>query len=172
VIRFARPADIPQLLDLIHGLAAYEKEPDAVEATAADLRAALFGPDSVAGCFVATTGNHPNSDTKGDDAVVGLALWFRTFSTWTGRTGIWLEDLYVADGHRRSGHGRDLLAALAALCVERGWPRLEWTVLDWNSDAIAFYRSVGAVGQDAWTTQRVDGAALTALAAGTDAVVS
>jgi len=171
VIRFARPDDIPRLLELIHGLAAYEKEPEAVQATEADLRAALFGPDSVAGCFVASEGNLATEGNSAD-TVVGLALWFRTFSTWTGRTGLWLEDLFVEEAHRRAGHGRALLAALAGLCVERGWPRLEWTVLDWNIDAVAFYRSVGAVGQDAWTTQRIDGAALAALGAAPEAVVS
>jgi GNAT superfamily N-acetyltransferase len=159
VIRTALPGDVPRILELIHDLAAYEKEPDAVEATEADLHAALFGPDAVAGCLVA--GSEGGAEAG---RVVGIALWFRTFSTWTGRPGMWLEDLYVDEAHRRDGHGRALLAGLAAICLERGWPRLEWTVLDWNANAIGFYRSIGALGQEDWTTQRVAGPALTALA--------
>jgi GNAT superfamily N-acetyltransferase len=99
-------------------------------------------------------------------AVVGFALWYVTFSTWKGRPGLWLEDLFVRPSARGAGHGKALLQALAAVCVERGYPRFEWWVLDWNEPAIGFYRSLGAVPQDAWTTFRVDGEALGELAEG------
>jgi GNAT superfamily N-acetyltransferase len=154
-----RPAtidDVPRILELIHELADYEREPDAVEATQADLVAALFPPAGTPTTFahVATV----------DGEVVGMAIWFVTFSTWTGRNGIWLEDLFVRTEHRGSGLGRALLVALAQVCVARGWPRLEWTVLDWNEPSIAFYRSLGARPQDEWTTHRLTGNALTDLA--------
>ena len=96
--------------------------------------------------------------------IVGIALWFVTFSTWTGRHGIWLEDLFVDEAHRGSGYGTALIAALAAVCEERGYTRLEWTVLDWNEPSIRFYRELGAVAMDEWTTQRLSGAALHAVA--------
>ena len=160
LIRAAVPADVPVLLALVRELAAYEREPDAVEATEQMLEAALFGPAPVASCHVAL----------GDDReVVGFALWYVTFSTWTGRPGMWLEDLFVRAGARGTGLGKALLQALAAVCVERGYPRFEWWVLDWNEPARAFYRSLGAVAQDEWTTFRVDGDALHALAAGAPA---
>jgi GNAT superfamily N-acetyltransferase len=98
--------------------------------------------------------------------VVGFALWYPTFSTWTGRPGLWLEDLFVRPSARGTGLGRALLQALAAVCVERGYRRFEWWVLDWNAPAIGFYRSLGAVAQEDWTTYRVAGPALDALAAG------
>ena len=151
-VREARPDDVPVLLTLVRELAAYEREPDAVEATEALLHAALF-VDRTAHCHVAVL----------DGEVVGLALWYVTFSTWTGRAGLWLEDLFVRPGARGAGLGRALLQTLAAVCVERGYPRLEWWVLDWNAPAIGFYRSLGAVPQDEWTTYRVDGDALRAL---------
>jgi GNAT superfamily N-acetyltransferase len=153
VIRTARPADVPVLLGLVRELAVYEREPDAVEAGEDDLHRALFS-DRTASCHVAV-------DHAGE--VVGFALWYVTFSTWTGRPGLWLEDLFVRSTARGAGHGRALLQALAAVCVERGYPRFEWWVLDWNEPAIGFYRSLGAVPQDDWTTFRVDGDALEAL---------
>lgn len=157
-VRRATIDDVPTILALIHALAEYEREPDAVEATADDLVAALFPTDgaATAQAHVATVG----------DEVVGMAVWFTTFSTWTGRNGIWLEDLFVLPAHRDRGLGRALLAALARECVDRGWPRLEWTVLDWNEPALGFYRRLGALPQDEWTTHRVTGDALTSLAAG------
>jgi GNAT superfamily N-acetyltransferase len=148
LIRTAEPADVPVLLELIRELAAYEREPDAVEATEDLLSAALFGPDAVASCHVAVDGS---------GAVVGMALWYVTFSTWKGRPGMWLEDLYVRPSARGQGLATALLRALAAVCVERGWPRFEWWVLDWNESAHAFYRSIGARPEDAWTVWRVDG---------------
>lgn len=154
MIRSAIPADVPALLGLVRDLAAYEKAADEVAMSEADLHAALFGPDAVAACEVVETG----------DGVVGLALWFRTFSTWTGAAGIHLEDLYVRPIDRGAGHGRALLARLAAICVERGYARLEWNVLDWNAPAIGFYRVLGAAPMAEWTTFRLAGDRLAALA--------
>lgn len=157
-IRDATIDDVPAVLGLIRELATYEREPDAVRTTEADLVLALFPDDGPAAvwCRVA--------EVEGE--VVGMALWFLTFSTWTGQHGIWLEDLYVRPAQRGSGLGRALLASLARLCVERGWPRLEWTVLDWNTPAIDFYRALGAGGMVDWTTHRVTGEALQRLGTG------
>ena len=155
-VRPAEPADVPVLLELVHELAAYEREPDAVEATEEMLATALFGPAPVASCSVAL---------DADAGVVGFALWYVTFSTWKGLPGLWLEDLFVRPSARGSGLGKALLQELARTCVARGYARFEWWVLDWNSPAIGFYRSLGAVPQDEWTTFRVDGEALRALAA-------
>jgi GNAT superfamily N-acetyltransferase len=155
-VRSAEPADVPVLLELVRELAAYEREPDAVEATQDMLAAALFGPAPVASCSVAL-------DDSGD--VVGFALWYVTFSTWKGLPGLWLEDLFVRPSARGSGLGTALLQELARVCVARGYARFEWWVLDWNAPAIGFYRSLGAEPQDEWTTFRVDGDALGALAA-------
>ena len=154
-VRPAAPGDVPVVLALVRELAAYEREPDAVEATEAMLAAALFGPAPTASCHVAV---------DADDEVVGFALWYVTFSTWRGVPGLWLEDLFVRPSARGTGLGRALLQTLAQVCVDRGYARFEWWVLDWNAPAIGFYRSLGAVPQDEWTTFRVDGAALTALA--------
>jgi GNAT superfamily N-acetyltransferase len=155
-IRPAAPADVPVLLALVRELAEYEREPDAVVATEELLTAALFGPGSVASAHVAESGGE----------VVGFALWYVTFSTWTGRPGLWLEDLYVRPAARGTGLGKALLQTLAGVCLERGYTRFEWWVLDWNSPAQGFYRSLGAVEQDEWTTWRVDGDALRALGGG------
>lgn len=150
-VRPARPDDVPAIDRLVRALAVYEEEPDSVEATAEDFSTALFGPDPRVHCHVAEV-----TSADGTSEVVGLALWFVTFSTWRGRHGIWLEDLFVDPAHRGAGLGRRLMAALAVECSARGWTRLEWTVLDRNSPAHAFYRSVGAAPQDAWTTWRLD----------------
>jgi GNAT superfamily N-acetyltransferase len=155
VIRLATESDVPAVLGLVKELALYEREPDAVIATEADFREALFGADPSAGCHVAELGGQ----------VVGFALWYRTFSTWQGKPGLWLEDLFVQPSYRGTGLGRQLLITLAALCVERGWTRFEWWVLDWNESAQGFYRSLGARPEDEWTVWRVDGDALQALAA-------
>ena len=151
-VRAATPADVPVLLRLVHELATYEREPDAVEATEQDLHSALF-VQGTCSALVACS----------DDDVVGFALWYPTFSTWTGRPGLWLEDLFVRPQARGTGLGRALLQALAAICLARGWSRLEWWVLDWNAPAIGFYRALGAVPQQDWTTFRVDGGALQSL---------
>lgn len=133
-------------------LAAYEKEPDAVTGT----------PDSFTACLWPAQGS-PTAwahVAEEDDEVVGIAIWFLTFSTWEGTNGLWLEDLYVSPAHRGKGLGRRLLAALAEVCLERGYPRMEWTVLDWNTPALEVYRHIGAQPLAEWTTQRLTGAAL------------
>ena len=154
-IREATPDDVSAILRLVHDLAAYEREPDAVEATEEHFTAALF-PES----GTPTTFAHV---AEVDGEVVGMAVWYLTFSTWTGVNGIWLEDLFVEPGHRGRGLGRELLATLARTCVERGYRRLEWWVLDWNEPSIGFYRSLGAVPQDEWTVFRMDGDELAAM---------
>ncbi|MGL5867329.1 MAG: GNAT family N-acetyltransferase [Dermatophilaceae bacterium] len=154
-VRPARPGDVPVILRLVRDLAEYERAAHEVRATEEQFAAALF-PASGA----PTTHAHV-AEVGGE--VVGMALWFPSFSTWTGTHGIWLEDLYVTPAQRGSGLGQELLRALAALCVERGWHRLEWWVLDWNAPSIAFYRSLGAVPQDEWTRFRLSGPALESL---------
>jgi GNAT superfamily N-acetyltransferase len=134
-------------------LAEYEKARHEVDTDEAALHAMLFGPDAVGRCEVVEV----------DGAVVGMALWYRSLSTWTG-PGLYLEDLYVQPQHRGAGHGRALLARLAAICVERGWARFEWAVLDWNAPALGFYRTLGAVAQSDWIIHRVSGQALGDLA--------
>lgn len=163
-VRPAREGDVAAILALVRALAAYEREPDAVTATESDLRAALFGPQARVHALVAEA-DRPG----GGREVVGTAIWFVSFSTWRGRHGIWLEDLFVLPEHRGRGLGGALLAALAAECVRRGYARLEWNVLDWNEPALAVYRSVGALPLSDWTVHRLDGPALEALAAGPDA---
>lgn len=145
------------LLDLVAELAAYEKEPDAATGTAQDYLSALFPTDRdpAVSAFVAEV----------DEEVVGMAIWFVTFSTWTARHGAWLEDLFVRPEHRGSGIGRELMAEIARVCLDRGYPRMEWTVLDWNTPAIEVYHHLGAEPMSEWTTQRVTGTALAALAA-------
>lgn len=152
-VRRAVPADVPAVVALVHELADYEREPASCHLTAEQLHAALFGPEPALFGHVAEAGGE----------VVGCALWFLSFSTWRGVHGLHLEDLYVRPAHRGAGLGRALLAALAGVCVERGYGRLEWAVLDWNAPALAFYRSLGAVALDGWTTHRLDGPALAAL---------
>jgi len=153
-LREARRGDEPGILNLIHALAVYEREPDAVENTVEALAETLFGDDPRAFTHV----------VERDGEIVGIAIWFLTYSTWTGRHGIWLEDLIVDETQRGRGYGKALIASLAAVCVEREYSRLEWTVLDWNAPAIAFYRSLDATPMDEWTTQRLTGDALAALA--------
>ena len=158
-IRTARPEDVPAILELIRELADYERARDAVEATASGLTAALFAERPHAFAHVAVIGAD-----DGPEQVVGLALWFLTFSTWVGRHGVWLEDLYVQPAWRGQGLGLGLLRALASVCVERGYGRLEWAVLDWNEPSRHFYKSVGARELDEWIINRVDGEALPRLA--------
>lgn len=153
MIRAATPADVATILRFIRDLAAFEREPDAVEATEESLHAALFGPNPAAEAVIAEDGD-----------ALGFAIFFHNFSTWTGKRGLYLEDLYVTPAARGRGVGTALLRHLAGIAVERGCARFEWSVLDWNEAAIRFYRSMGAVGQDEWTVQRVSGDALLALA--------
>ena len=154
MIRPATPADVPTILRFVRELAAFEREPDAVEATEPMLTNALFGAQPGAEAVIA----------EGAEGPVGFALFFHNFSTWKGRRGLYLEDLYVTPEARGAGVGAALLRHLAGLALDRGCARFEWSVLDWNEGAIRFYRALGAVGQEEWTVQRVDGAALRALA--------
>lgn len=155
VIREATPADVESIHDMIVELAVYEKEPNAVLATPQDLHRALFGDSS------ALYGHVAESD---DGTIVGFALWFLNYSTWLGKHGIYLEDLYVQPEHRGGGYGKALLANLARICVERGYGRLEWWVLDWNSPARGFYESIGAQALQEWIPYRVTGDQLHTLA--------
>jgi GNAT superfamily N-acetyltransferase len=138
---------------MVHELAAFERAPDECRLTADALSAALFGPAPALYGHVAA-----------DPEPVGFALWFLNYSTWEGAHGIYLEDLYVRPSARGHGLGGALLAALARICVERGYRRLEWWVLDWNADALRFYHRLGAEPMHEWTVQRLTGAALTSLA--------
>jgi GNAT superfamily N-acetyltransferase len=156
MIRPATPADIPAIRALIVALAIYEREPDAVNASEADLHEALFGQRPLAEAVLAEVDGKP----------VGVALFFTSFSTWAGKGGLYLEDLFVVPEARRLGLGKALLVHLAGIAVARGYARFEWSVLDWNEPAIGFYKGLGAVMQDEWTKMRVDGEALTALAQG------
>jgi GNAT superfamily N-acetyltransferase len=152
----ATPEDVPLILDLIRELAEYEKQPDAAQATADQIQPALFGERPAAEAAIARV----------DGEAAGWALWFQNFSTWTGKPGLWLEDLFVRPAYRRRGIGQALLAYLAGLCVERGYGRFEWSVLDWNTEAIEFYRSLGAEAMGEWTTMRLSGEALRRLGLG------
>jgi GNAT superfamily N-acetyltransferase len=154
VIRFAEPRDVEAIVGLVKELATYERAADEVELTPDLLTTALFGDSPTAYCHVAEV----------DGTVVGMALWFLNFSTWIGRPGLYLEDLFVKPDYRRHGIGRELLTTLARVCTERGCGRLEWAVLDWNTPAIDFYKTLGAKPQDEWTVWRVTGDALTGLA--------
>ncbi|MEU7584623.1 GNAT family N-acetyltransferase [Streptomyces sp. NPDC041068] len=155
MIRTATPADVPVIHALVRDLAAYEKAPDEAKATEEQLREALFGERPAAFAHIA------QDDASGE--VVGFALWFLNFSTWRGVHGIYLEDLYVRPEARGGGHGKALLTELARICVERGYERLEWSVLDWNEPSINFYRSLGALPQDEWTVYRLTAGALAEL---------
>ena len=155
-IRPAAAHELPLVLEFIRELAVYERLEHEVSATAADLATSLFGPRPYAEVVFACLDGTP----------VGFALFFHNFSTFIGKPGIYLEDLFVRPQARGRGIGRCLLAWLARTTLERGCARLDWAVLDWNAPSIAFYRSVGAVAQDEWTIMRVSGAALERLAHG------
>lgn len=159
MIRPARPADLDIIRAFILALADYERLAHEVKADRETLDRHLFGPRPMAEVLIAEHG----------DKAVGFALFFHNFSTFEGRPGIYLEDLFVAPEARGLGAGKALLARLAQLTVERDCARLEWSVLDWNEPAIAFYRSLGAKPMDEWTVQRLDGDALQALAGRADA---
>ncbi len=154
--RAARPGDASLVLAFIGELAAYERLADAVVATVADIEAALFCSHPKAFCDLA--------EIEGE--AVGFALWFYNFSTFVGRHGIYLEDLYVRPAARGLGIGRAFLKRLAQRCIDERLGRLEWSVLDWNAPAIAFYDALGSVSMDDWRTRRLDGKALQALAEG------
>jgi len=152
-IRNATAADIPQILSFIQALADYERAPEAVVATEADLLRDGFGPNPFYCCLIAEFDGKP----------AGFALYFFDYSTWLGRPGIYLEDLFVYPDLRGRGIGELLLKKVAAIAVERGCARLKWAVLDWNTPAIDFYRAMGAEFMDEWRNVRVSGEALTRL---------
>ncbi len=156
MLRPATEADLDTIIELIHSLAEYEREPDAVHLERDVLRGHLFGPKPYAEVILAETDA---------GASAGFALFFHNFSTWEGKPGIYLEDLFVRPQYRGHGYGKALLAELARLAVERDCARLEWAVLDWNEPSIQFYKALGAVPMDEWTTYRVTGDALRNLAA-------
>jgi GNAT superfamily N-acetyltransferase len=157
-VRAARPEDVPTILGFIHLLAAFEKEPDAVETTAERLNEALFGAKPEAEALI----------VECDGAPQAFAIWYQTFSTWTGRPGLYVEDVFVQPDYRQRGVGRAMFKHLAALATARGYARMEWSVLDWNEKAIKFYRSLGAAPQSEWHKYRLSGAALAAFAATTN----
>lgn len=155
-IRTATPADAPLLHELVTALAVYEREPDAVKASVEDLRASLFDEGATAHALVCEV----------DGEAIGFAVYFFNYSTWLGRNGIYLEDLFVRPEHRGHGGGLALLRHLAQLAVDKGCGRFEWSVLDWNQPAIDFYRAAGATAMDEWTVYRMQGQALADFAAG------
>ncbi|HYW59811.1 MAG TPA: GNAT family N-acetyltransferase [Xanthobacteraceae bacterium] len=153
-IRPVRPGEAGLVLSLVRELAVYERLLDAVDASEAMIDAALFAREPRVFCEIAEWDGDP----------VGFALWFPSFSSFRGRHGIYLEDIFVRPSHRRRGIGRALLRHLARRCVAEGWTRFEWAVLDWNAPSIAFYRSLGADLMEEWTICRITGDALTQLA--------
>src|SRR5215471_19276490 len=153
-IRRARPTETGLVLSLIRELAEYEKLLHEVEATEAMIDAALFGDNPLLFCEIAEWNGEP----------AGFALWFLNFSTFSGRSGIYLEDLFVRPAFRGKGIGKALMVHLARRCVAQGWGRLQWSVLDWNTPSIDFYKSLGGVLMDEWTVVRVSGEALQRLA--------
>jgi GNAT superfamily N-acetyltransferase len=157
-VRPCRPGDVAAVHQLIKELAAYEREPDAVEATSEDLHRALFADPPMLHGLVAEL-----DPADGQTRIAGMALWFVSYSTWRGRHGMWLEDLFVQPSARGLGLGKGLLAAIATETISRGYARLEWNVLDWNAPAMAFYRSLGAEPLDDWTVHRLTGSALETL---------
>ncbi|ALM85261.1 GNAT family N-acetyltransferase [Bordetella sp. N] len=154
LIRPATPADIPAILALMQGLAEYEKLMHLFAATEANLLDSLFGEHPAAQCLVAENG------TGTGDGLVAYALWFQNYSTFLAKPGLYLEDLYVHPDQRGKGIGKALLLRLAAIAVERGYGRFEWTVLDWNQPAIDFYEGMGAQILPEWRIVRVAGDAL------------
>jgi GNAT superfamily N-acetyltransferase len=156
LIRRARPDEAGLVLSLVRELADYEKLLHEVEATEATIGAALFDANPRLFCDIA----------EWNGEVAGFAVWFINFSTFSGRSGIYLEDLFVRPAQRGKGIGKALLSNLAKECVANGWSRLQWSVLDWNTPSIEFYKSLGAQLMEEWTVCRVGGPALTALAQG------
>lgn len=146
-IRAANVEEVPIILNLIKDLAEYEKAPDQVEANESDLIATIFAENPKVFCDVVDV----------DGEIVGMAIWFLNYSTWQGKHGIYLEDLFIKPEFRGRGYGKALLQHLAAICNERGYGRFQWWVLDWNSPAIEFYRALGAEAMSEWTVYRVSG---------------
>jgi len=156
-VRFATADDAEVILRFIRGLAAYEREADAVIATAAGLRAQMESASPPFECLIADDGDTP----------IGLAVFYRSYSTWLGQPSLFLEDFFVEEKYRGRGAGLALIRRLAGIARERGYSRLEWRVLDWNELAHRFYRSIGASPIDEWTVWRIEGHALEGLAQGT-----
>ena len=152
-IRSAKREEAPIILQLIKDLAEYEKAPDEVIATEAEIIATIFASNPSVFCELVEV----------DGEIAGMAIWFLNYSTWQGRHGIYLEDLYIRPEFRGRGYGKALLKHLAGICNERGYGRFQWWVLDWNSPAIEFYRSLGAEAMSEWTVYRVSGEPLRAL---------
>jgi len=150
MIRNAVKDDVPQILQLIKDLAEYEKAPLEAKATLEQINESLFSDDPHAFCHVVEV----------DGTVVGISIWFLNYSTWLGKPGIYLEDLYIDPAYRGKGFGLALLKELAKICIERDYERLQWWVLDWNEPSIEFYKSLGAEAMDEWTVYRVSGDAL------------
>ncbi|MEI8222396.1 MAG: GNAT family N-acetyltransferase [Actinomycetes bacterium] len=150
MIRSAKPDDLPEIISLIKELADYERAPDEAKATPEDLAVALFGSSPKVFCEIVEV----------DNEILGFAIWFLNFSTWQGKHGIYLEDLYIRPQYRGLGWGKKLLQHLAAKCVKNDWGRFQWWVLDWNEPAIEFYKSLGATAMDEWTVYRVSEGAL------------
>lgn len=157
MIRAATVHDVPEIRAMIGELAAYHRSAEEVRATEEQLHEALFGAHPAAYALIA--------QDDGTAETVGFALWFPSFSTWTGTRGVHLEDLYVRPQARGGGHGKALLAALAAVCDRNGWERFEWCVLEWNEPTIAFYKSIGAQIVDDWRVCHLTGTPLAELAA-------
>lgn len=153
MIREATVADSGDILRLVRELAIYERDPDAVVNTPELVERWLFGDDAVASALVAEV----------DGRVVGVAVWYRSYSTWTGVPGIYLEDLFVEPEHRGHGFGKAFLVALARIALDRGYQRFEWVVLDWNTAAVEFYEALGARPMKQWSTYRLEGEGLAAL---------
>jgi GNAT superfamily N-acetyltransferase len=149
-IRPARRDEVGIVLQLIHDLAVYEKAPNEVEATEKELLETIFSSDPKVFCDLVEV----------DGEIAGMAIWFLNYSTWQGKHGIYLEDLFIKPEYRGRGYGKALLKHLAKICDDKGYGRFQWWVLDWNSPAIEFYRSLGAVAMDEWTVYRVSGQAL------------
>jgi GNAT superfamily N-acetyltransferase len=158
-VREGRESDVDAVVSMVRELAEYERAADQVRLTPEQLHRALFAgaaPDGSRAAYLLVA--------EEGERVVGFALWFLNFSTWEGVHGIYLEDLYVSPDHRGSGAGRALLTALARIARDRGYARVEWSVLNWNEPAIGFYSSLGATPMDEWTTYRLTGSALLSLA--------
>lgn len=147
MIRRAVESDVEAIHQLIYELAVYEKAPEEAKATVDAIRASLFSEKPVAHCHVAEV----------DGKVVGIAIWFLNYSTWLGKPGIYLEDLFVQPEYRKLGLGKEFMKTLAKLCVENNYERFQWWVLDWNAPSIDFYKSIGAVAMDEWTVFRLSG---------------
>lgn len=154
IVRSATITDLPDIFKFIHALAEYEKALNEVLLSIDDLEQSFFGENPQVYCLL----------SQEADVVTGIAIWHLNYSTWRGKHGLYLEDLFVDPKYRGAGHGKALLVRLAQICVERGYPRFQWWVLDWNESAIEFYKSFGAVAMDEWTVFRLSGDPLKKLA--------